>query len=125
MNLVAQNPFAKPTPKFVERSPPAPEQAAEPEIDPAEFTYLVAAFAQDDQRQAWLYDRLNNENVVIDSGRPFSAGGIDGVVQAIGDDFILLDYGDSRWRLRLGKNLRSMERVPAANSKAIDPAGQQ
>ena len=92
-------------------------------IDPAEFTYLVAAFAQNDQRQAWLYDRLNNENVVIDPGRPFSVAGINGVVRAIGDDFVLLDCGDVRWRLRLGKNLRSMEAVPAGSSN--EPTGQE
>lgn len=122
-NLVANNPFAKPTPKVVERPPPAMEES--PEIDPAEFTYLVAAIAQDDQRQAWLYDRLNNENVIIDPGKPFSVAGIDGVVQAIGDNFVLLDCGEVRWRLRLGKNLRSMELVPDANGKANVPRGQK
>jgi hypothetical protein len=122
-NLVANNPFAKLTPKIVERPRPPKEEA--PEIDPAEFTYLVAAFAQDDQRQAWLYDRLNNENVVIDPGRPFSVAGIDGVVQAIGDDFVLLDCGEVRWRLRLGKNLRSMERLPATDGNSNEPAVQE
>lgn len=114
--LVAQNPFAKPTPKVVERPPPPQAEALK--IDPAEFTYLVAAFSQNDQRQAWLYDRLNNKNVVIGPGKPFSVAGIQGFVQAIGDDFVLLDYGESRWRLRLGKNLRSMERVSDATGAA-------
>ena len=121
--LVANNPFSKPAPKIVERPRPPVEEP--PEIDPAEFTYLVAAFAQDDQYQAWLYDRLNNENFVIDPGRPFSVAGINGVVQAIGDDFVLLDCGDLRWRLRLGKNLRSMERVPATDGNPNDPAVQE
>lgn len=107
--LVAGNPFARPTPKVVQRPPPVEERP--PPIDPAAFTYLVAAFAQNDQRQAWFYDRLNNQNVVIGSGQPFAIAGIEGVVEEIGDDFVLLDHADARWRLRLGKNLRSMERV--------------
>ncbi|MDA1052667.1 MAG: hypothetical protein O3C40_19600 [Planctomycetota bacterium] len=123
-NLIANNPFAKPMPKIVER-PPAREEPAEPEIDPAEFTYLVAAFAQDDQRQAWLYDRLNNTNVVISPGKPFFAAGIEAVVRAIGEDFVLLDYNDTRWRLKLGKNLRSMERVPATESDVNQPAARE
>lgn len=118
--LVANNPFAKPTPKIVERPPP-PEEPAEPEIDPAEFTYLIAAFAQDDRREAWLYDRLNNTNVVISTGRPFSASGIEGIVREIGDEFVLLDRNDSRWRLELGKNLTSMERVLPTESDVSEP----
>ena len=122
MDLLARNPFAKPTPIVVERTAPPQEQT--PEIDPAEFTYLVAAFALDDQRQAWLYDRLNNENVIIDAGQAFSVAGIDGVVRTIGNDFILLDSGSTRWRLRLGKNLRSLERVPLTEGDSPMPSSQ-
>jgi hypothetical protein len=121
-NLVESNPFAKPTPIVVERAPPPQEET--PEIDAAEFTYLVAAFAQDDQRQAWLYDRLNNENVVIDAGQAFSVAGVEGVVQSIGDDFVVLNSGSTRWRLRLGKNLRSMERLPATEGDETPPTPQ-
>ena len=111
-DLVSRNPFRKPAPKIVEPTPRAPDEP--PEIDPAEFTYLVGAFAQNDLRQAWLYDRLNNENVIVGLGEFFSVAGIEGVMQTIGDNFVLLDQGESRWRLGLGKNLRSMERVPGA-----------
>ncbi len=119
--LVAKNPFAKPVPKIVERPAPPREEPTEPEIDAAEFTYLIAAFAQDDRREAWLYDRLNNTNVVISPGKPFLAAGIEAVVRAIGEDFVLLDYHDSRWRLKLGKNLRSMERLEPTERDANEP----
>jgi len=111
-SLLARHPFPKPTPQVAERPPP-PKQL-QPKIDAAEFTYLVAAFAQDDQRQAWLYDRLNNENIVIGSGKPFSVSGIEGVVQEIGNNYVVLNHREARWRLRLGKNLRSMEQIPDA-----------
>ena len=60
-DLLARNPFAKPTPPVVEPPrAPAADPVAEPiAIDPAEFTYLVAAFAQGDRRvhQAGRRDR--------------------------------------------------------------------
>lgn len=108
-SLIARNPFAKPAPKVVERPPPPPVEQP-PEIDPAEFTYLVAAFSQDGHWQAWLYDRLNNRNVVVSTGNPFTVAGIEGLVRTIGNDFIVFEYDQARWRLGLGKNLRSMER---------------
>jgi hypothetical protein len=58
--------------------------------------------------------------VVIQPGQPFSVAGVEGIVQAIGDDFVLLDHNQMRWRLRLGKNLRSMERV-ATESNTTSP----
>ena len=119
-NLLARNPFAKPTPVVAE--PTRVVEEAAPAIDPAEFTYLVAAFVQADKRQAWFYDRLNNQNFVVGTGNPFSVAGIDGVVQAIGNGFILLDHDNSHWRLRLGKNLRSMERVSSATESAQEPS---
>jgi hypothetical protein len=114
-DLVAQNPFAKPAPPVVEQVPLVGDEA--PELDPAEFTYLVGAFAEDDQHQAWLYDRLNNKTVIVSIGDPFSVAGIVGVVRSIGNGFILLQHNDSLWRLRLGKNLRSMERLADGTAK--------
>jgi hypothetical protein len=121
--LVAQNPFAKPAPPVVEEVPLVQDDA--PELDPAEFTYLVGAFAEDDQHQAWLYDRLNNKTVIVSIGDPFSVAGIVGVVQSVGNGFILLQHNDSLWRLRLGKNLRSMERLPDVEDNANPSQGER
>jgi hypothetical protein len=117
--LVARNPFSKPTLIVVEQPSVVPE--APSAIDPAEFTYLVAAFAEEDKREAWLYDRLNDKNIVVDLGNSFSVAGVEGVLHDIGDGFIVLDYGSSRWRLQLGNNLRSMERVSGTGDNAAEP----
>lgn len=121
--LVAQDPFGKLLPEIAKPLPRVDDEP--PEIDPAEFTYLIAAFAEEDKREAWLYDRLNDKNIVIDLGAPFSIAGIEGFVRVIGDGFVVLDYGDSRWRLRLGKNLRSMERISRAIDDAAEPTDER
>jgi hypothetical protein len=116
-DLIARNPFAKPGPEIAAKPRPAHDGHAkqEDEIDAAQFVYLVGAILKDRQREAWLYDRLNNRMVVVSPGKGFSVAGINGVVQAVEADYFLFEHADASWRLRVGNNLRSMERVSSDN----------
>ena len=84
--------------------------------DVAQYTYLTAAVAADTQRQAWLYDRANNKRLVLREGDSMKYAGMEAFVLAIGRDFVLLQKDDGSWRLGLGKNLRSAEKIAEAPS---------
>ena len=81
--------------------------------DTAQETYLIAAIAQDDEREAWLYDRAANRKTTLREGEAFAVADVKGRVLAIGRDFVLFESGDASWRLELGQSLREMVPVVA------------
>jgi hypothetical protein len=126
-DFIARNPFAKPAPKIVAKPRPATgvRDKQEVAIDAARFVYLVGAVLKGQQREAWLYDRLNNQMHVISPGKDFSIAGIDGVVLAVGPDYFLFEHADASWHLKVGKNLRSMERAASEAGDSPDEATSQ
>ena len=123
-DFIAQNPFAKPAPEIVAKPKPATDvhEKQDVEIDAAQFVFLVGAVLKDRQREAWLYDRLNNQMHIISPRQDFSIAGIDGVVLAVGPDEFSFEHADASWRLKVGENLRSMER--AAGEADDSPEGE-
>ncbi|MGH7127312.1 MAG: Ig domain-containing protein, partial [Planctomycetaceae bacterium] len=100
--------------------------------DTALFTYLVGvrgtrtATAADQpapaRREAWLYDRLHDEEYVVEEGQSLDVAGIKGIVRSIGRDFLLLERDRETYRLNLGENLRSLVRVEGGDRPAPAPA---
>ena len=87
----------------------------------AEFTYLVASIAADDDRQAWLYDRSQNKRLVLREGKLIEVAGMKVLVAEIARDHIILKRGNDMYRLKLGRNLRAMEKLPASKVPAEAP----
>ena len=116
--LVTRSPFVKPTPP----PPTATESVAvTPKDDSPEQTYLAASILENEVPQAWLYRRSSNSGrIVLHKGSELAVGDIQGVVLDIAPEFVLLQQGDVVWKLRLGDNLRSMEKV---SSPTDSPSG--
>lgn len=91
--------------------PPEPPRPPTPPVDTfdvAEHVYLVAAFDKEGVRDAWLYNRAQNEPSVLTEGKPFQVAGVAGTVREIGRDFVTLQMGEQVIRLELGQNLRQV-----------------
>ena len=81
--------------------------------DLRQFTYLVGSISDDEKQEAWLYDRLNSQRIVLRKGEPLKYGDISAMVESIGENFVLLAFDDAVWRLNLGDNLLSLKEVAA------------
>jgi hypothetical protein len=126
-SLIENSPFAKPSPRS---SAPPPSRSFAPSQPPiardsaAEETFLVATIIQDDEPQAWLYRRSSGTQTVLQEGSQLAVSDVKGTVVEIGADHLLLQNVSGTWRLRLGDNLRSMQRVaspetPQASTPAV------
>jgi hypothetical protein len=111
--VAARNPFAIPAPKVEPTPEPvvAKTDPPPPSLDPAQFAYLTGTISRGDDRKALFVDRLNNQRIVVEEGQPFSLAGIEASVVRIGADHVVLKQGEQQWRLEVGKNLRSMQRL--------------
>jgi hypothetical protein len=84
----------------------------------AEFTYLVASIATDDDREAWLYDRSQNKHHILQEGKTVKVGGMELLVMEIAGEFTILKRKGDLYRLKLGRNLRTMEKLAKAKDAA-------
>lgn len=82
-----------------------------PKLDPAAYVYLVASLRRDDRREAWIYDRIRNQQTILFEGQPFDIADVQGIVLVIGNDFILVEIAGKTRRLELGKNLSQLTDV--------------
>lgn len=106
--LVAKNLFVR-----TYNGPPRP--AAGPDgIDDKDYVYLSAAVDRDGSLDAYLYDRAKNKVTVLTTGASFDVAGVSGKVVAIALDHVLLEIRGEQWRLDLGRNLKQIEKQPAA-----------
>lgn len=80
-------------------------------LDVAQHVLLVASLVSGDEREAWLYDRTSNQQIVLHEGTSFAAADMTGLVLAIGADFILFESEGMTNRLELGQSLRQVEVV--------------
>ena len=106
--LVAANPFFRRGPSVA--SADKPGNGSEPEIDEAQYTFLISAIADNEEREAWLFNRLNNSKHVIKENEAFHVAEIDGTLLKIQRDFVLVRYNNATWRLEVGDNLRALRR---------------
>jgi hypothetical protein len=96
-------PYRDPTP------PPRPlEGPREPSVDLARHVVLVASTRVGPDHVAWLYDRLTNQNLMLQAGDRVDVGGIKGKLVAVESDAVRMDVDGKPYRLDLGRSLREM-----------------
>jgi hypothetical protein len=122
-SLVEHSPFVKPAPPSAE--PARSEPVAEVD-NSAEQTYLAASITEDEEPQAWLYRRgASTQRIVLRKGSQLDVGDIHAVVVEIRRDYIVLQNGESTWRLDLGQNLKSLRAMPQPSKNGeTAPAGE-
>jgi hypothetical protein len=81
-------------------------------LDSAQFTVLTASIVRDGEPQAWLYDRLKNQRLVLRPKTRFRYGEIEAVVVKIEDRAVVFRIGKVERRLALGESLQKLK--PAA-----------
>ncbi len=109
--MIEQNPFVIPTPKNVTPVVKADDKVEEPMLDAAEFTYLIGTISNGSTGKALLFDRLNNQRLVVPTGQAFTMASLQAKIVSVHLDHIVLRDGEMDWRLNVGDNLRSMEEV--------------
>lgn len=80
--------------------------------DKAIFTYLTAVIAKNGEREAWLYDRLQNKMTVLRSGDKIDVADIQATVESIDVRALRMKDGEQSYRLEIGQNLRERQLVP-------------
>jgi hypothetical protein len=81
--------------------------------DAARQTRLMASNANNEDREAWLFNKSANARTKVTKGASIAVGDVKGVVVSIEPGFIQIDRGGALWQLNLGKDLASMTRVGA------------
>jgi len=86
-------------------------------LDSAQFTVLTASIVRDGEPQAWLFDRLKNQRVVLRPKSRFRYGVVEAEVIAIEDRAVVFRIGKSEHRLALGESLQKLKPI----AKPYDP----
>ncbi len=85
--------------------------------DPAQHMVLSATFPAAAKPAAWFLEKRQNQKQVILKGNDFQLAGVSGKVIEIGNDFVELEIGDKKSRLRIGKPLKEIASgLPASGS---------
>ena len=118
-------PVKPPTPPM---PPPKVAEAPKPDmVDEKEFVYLVGAVAAylteksgttTRQADATLYNRSTDASILLKEGVKFTSAGIEGVVVSIEEDAVTLRIDNQLYQLRLGQNLKEMQKVAAPTATA-------
>jgi len=88
-------------------------------LDSAQFTVLTASIIRDGEPEAWLFDRLKNQRVVLKPKARFRYGEIEAEVVSIEDRAVVFRIGKEQRRLTLGDSLQKLK--PAAKPYDSDP----
>ena len=91
--------------------------------DSASFTYLTGSVAADDKWKGLLYDRSTNRETVVRVGSRLQVSNIEAVIVEIGRRHVLIDSRGSRWRWKLGENLRSLVRLEPLDAQPVATPG--
>ena len=86
--------------------------------DASQFTFLIASIVQDDQREAWLYNRADNQRMVLFEGDRFAVGSLNGKVLSIDNTSLVFRSGDDTIRMELGQSMQAGESVKASAKAA-------
>lgn len=73
------------------------------------------------QKQAFLYDRSENQWTRLREGRPFEAAGLKALVKEIGSDFVVYVRNGEIWKLRVGSHLGEAEKIGEEPVAALRP----
>jgi hypothetical protein len=106
--IVENSPFVKP--KVVARAP-RPTRKPQTVDRSAEETFLGASISKDGEPQAWLY-RNGTRRTVLRRSSKIVVGDVEAIVQDIQPDYVVLESDEKLWRLRIGRNLKSLEEIP-------------
>ena len=85
--------------------------------DASQFTFLIASIVQDEQREAWLYNRADNQRMVLFEGDRFVVGSIKARVVSIDNDALVYRRNDDTFRLELGQSMQDVKPLAAAVPK--------
>lgn len=108
--LIENSPFVKPKPPSpTSKGPRKPRTVVK--IDRVAETRLRGSIVIDDEPQAWLYGKLADDRVVIRRGSKLDVDDFHAVVHDILSDHVLLERDGFIWRLDLGDNLRSLQKL--------------
>ncbi|MEO2049305.1 MAG: hypothetical protein ABGX16_22335 [Pirellulales bacterium] len=120
--LVENSPFVKPKVVVAIRTPPPstpPAPSPQPVDRTAEETYLGASIRKDGEPEAWLY-RNGTRTTVLHRNSEIAVGDVKAVVKDIHSDYVVLESNEKLWRLRIGRNLKSLEEI-ATSQTPSDP----
>jgi len=82
--------------------------------DASQFTYLIASIVQDDKREAWLYNRADNQRMVLFEGDRFVVGSIEAKVVSIDDNALVYRRNNDTFRMELGQSMQQVKPLEAA-----------
>jgi hypothetical protein len=86
--------------------------------DASQFTFLIASIVQDDQREAWLYNRADNQRMVLFEGDRFAVGSIEAKVVSIDNTALVFRRNDDTIRIELGQSMQAGQPVKASPKTA-------
>jgi hypothetical protein len=113
--LVENSPFVKPKPEAVVRAP-RPVRKPQPVDRSAEETYLAASITKDGEPQAWLY-RNGTRHTILRRDSTIVVGDIEAKVEDIQPDYLVFAMDKKLWRLRIGRNLKSLEEISTSGNR--------
>jgi len=92
--------------------------------DPSQHMILSATFPTADNPAAWFLENRQNKKEVIFKGKDFQLAGVVGKVVDVGSDFVELEVGDKKVKLRIGKPLKEVASgLPAPGTPGSPPGG--
>ncbi len=77
-------------------------------LDSAQFTVLIGSIVRDDVSEAWFFDRLKNQRIVLRNKSRFRYGDVDAEVVSIEDRAVVFRIGKEERRLVLGDSLQEL-----------------
>jgi hypothetical protein len=119
--LIENSPFVKPKPaprRDRPTRPPTTRPADKP--DRVAETRLRGSIVIDDEPQAWLYGKSAEKRLVIRKESKLEVEEFSAVVYDILADHILLKRDGFYWRLDMGDNLRSLQKLEEVDTTAIE-----
>jgi hypothetical protein len=79
--------------------------------DVAQFTVLTGIIVREGKKEFWLSDKSTNKRLVLHEGENVKYADLDATVERIEPKFVLLKKEEAIWRLNLGDNLKSLQKV--------------
>jgi hypothetical protein len=104
-------PFTEPT-----------KEPDKPQVDAARHVVFSGCTQSGDEPEAWIYDRLTNENRFLRAGDEFAMAGLKGRIVSVAASNIVIEMDDKQWSLKLGKNLRELKEIGRVASAGNSPA---
>jgi hypothetical protein len=103
----------------------APKEADKPQVDAPRFVVYTACIQTGDEPEAWIYDRLNNENKFLRAGDDLEVAGLKAKIVSVAASNMVLQMDDKEWSLKLGKNLRELKEIGRSVAKTESSDGNQ